>query len=53
MAFVVDFDMDMLVVGEYRLVGFGPVLDIVSCWDPRNMRYLLLHAMDSPLDESE
>ena len=33
-AFVVELVVDMLVVvGEYRLVGFGPVLGIVSCED--------------------
>ena len=51
MAFVVDLDMDMLVVGEHRLVGVGPVLDIVSCEDPHNMMCLVFQAVDSPLDE--
>ena len=51
MAFVVDLDMDKLVVGENRAVRIGPILGIVSCWDPRNRMYSMLLAMDSPLDE--
>ena len=53
MVFVVDLDMDMLVVGEHRLVGFGPILDIVSCEDPHNMMRLVRLVMDSLLDENE
>ena len=54
MAFVVGLVVDMLVVvGEYRLVGFGPVLGIVSCEDPHSMMCLVFHAVDSPLDEIE
>ena len=52
MAFVVELDMDMLVVGEHRLVGLGPVLGTVSCKDPHNKRCLVFQAVDSPLDES-
>ena len=51
MTFVVDLDMDVLVVGECRLVGIGLVLGTVSCEDPQNMMYLVFHAVDSPLDE--
>ena len=51
MVFVVDLDMYMLVVGEHRLVGFGPVLGTVSCEDPQNMMCLVFHVVDSPLDE--
>ena len=51
MAFVVDLDMYMSVVGEHRLVGFGPVLGTVSCEDPYNMMCLVFRAVDSPLDE--
>ena len=44
--------MDMLIiVGEHRLVGFGLVLGIVSCEDPHSMMCLVIHAVDSPLDE--
>ena len=43
----------MLVVGEHRAVGMGPVLGIVSHWEPHNRMYLVLLAMDSPLDEVE
>ena len=51
-AFVVGLVVDMLVVvGEYRLVGFGPVLGTVSCEDPHNKMCLAIHAVDSPLDE--
>ena len=52
MAFVVGLDMSKSVVGDCRLVGIGPVLDIVSCEDPQNMMCLVFHAVDSPLDES-
>ena len=51
MAFVVDLDMDMLVVGEHRLVGLGPVLDTISCEDPHNIMCSVHLVMDSPLDE--
>ena len=51
MAFVVDLDVERLVVGVHRLVGLGPVLDTVSCEDPQNMMCLVFHAVDSPLDE--
>ena len=52
MVYVVGLDVDVLVVvGEYRLVGFGPVLGIVSCEDPRGMMCLVFHVVDSPLDE--
>ena len=53
MAFVVDLDMDMLVVGAHRLVGIGPVLDTISCEDPHNMMCSVLLVMDSSLDEIE
>ena len=43
--------MTLVVVGEYRVVVMGPVLGIVSCWDPRNRMYSVLLTMDSPLDE--
>ena len=49
-AFVVESVADKLVVvGDCRLVGFGPVLDTVSCEDPHNMMCLVFHAVDSPL----
>ena len=52
MAFVVESVVDMLVVvGDCRLVGFGPVLDTVSCEDPHNMMCLVFHVVDSLLDE--
>ena len=52
MAFVVELVVDMLVVvGEYRLVGVGPILGIVSCEGPHNTMCLVFHAVDSPLDE--
>ena len=51
MAFVVDSDMDMLIVGEHRAVGIGPALGIVSCEDPHNMMCLVFHVVDSTLDE--
>ena len=51
MACVVGLVVDMLVVvGEHRLVGFGPVLGIVSCEDPHSKICLVFHAVDSPLD---
>ena len=50
-AFVVDLDMDVLVVEDCRLVGLGPVLDTVSCEDSQNKMCLVFHAMDSLLDE--
>ena len=51
-AFVVESVADKLVVvGDCRLVGFGPVLGIVSCEDPRGMMCLVFHVVDSPLDE--
>ena len=51
MALVVGLGMDMLVVGEHKVVGMEPVLGIVSCWDPHNRMYSVLLAVDSPLDE--
>ena len=51
MAFVVDLDVVRLVVGDCWLVGLGPVLDTVSCEDPKNMMCLVFHAVDSPLDK--
>ena len=51
MAYVVDLDMYELVMGGCRLARVGPVLGTVSCEDPRNMRCLVFHAVDSPLDE--
>ena len=54
MAFVVGLVVDMLVVvGEYRLVGFGPVLDTVSCEDPHNMMCSVHLVMDLLLNEIE
>ena len=50
-ASVVDLDVYNLVVGDCRLVGFGPVLVTISCEDPQNMMCLVFHAVDSPLDE--
>ena len=50
---MVDLDMDMSVVGEHRLVGFGSVSDTISCEDPHNMMCLVFHAVNSPLDEIE
>ena len=44
-------DMALAVVGGHKVVVMGPVLDIVSCWDPCNMMYLALPTVDSPLDE--
>ena len=41
----------LVVVGDFRLAGFGPVLGIVSCEDPHSMMCLVFHAVDSPLDE--
>ena len=51
MAFVVGLDVDRLVVGDCRLVRFGPVLDTVSCEDPHNKMCLVFHAVDSPSNE--
>ena len=54
MAFGVESVVDMLVVvGEHRLVGFGPVLDTVSCEDPHSKMCLVFLTVDSPLDEIE
>ena len=39
------------IVGDCRLVGIGPILDIVSCGDPHSKMCLAFHAVDSPLDE--
>ena len=51
-AFVVESVADKLVVvGDCRLVGFGPVLDAVSCEDPHSMRCLGFHVVDSLWDE--
>ena len=51
MAFVVESVVDMLVVvGEHRLVGFGPVLGNVASEDPQNMRHLAFRAMGSLWD---
>ena len=50
MAVVVDLDMDMSVVGEHRLVGFGPVLGNVASEGPHSKMCLVFHAVDSPLD---
>ena len=51
MAFVVESVVDMLVVvGDCRLAGFGPVLGIVSCEDPHSKMCLVFHAMDLLLD---
>ena len=50
MTLVVDLGMDMVVVGEHKVV-VGQVLGIVSCWDPCNMMYLMLLTVDSPLDK--
>ena len=50
-ASVVESVVDRLVVvGDCRLAGFGPVLGIVSCGDPRSMRYLGFHVVDSLWD---
>ena len=46
MEFVVDLDMYKSIVGDGRLVGVGPVLGTISCEDPQNMRYLVLHVVD-------
>ena len=43
--------MYKLVVGGCRLAGVGPVLGTVSCEDPQNMRCLVFHMVDLPLDE--
>ena len=52
MACVVGLDVDVLVVvGNCRLVGFGPVSDTVSCEDPHNKMCSKFHAVDSPSDE--
>ena len=51
MTLVVGLGMDMAVVREDRLVVMGPVLCIVSCWDPHNRMYSVFLAVDSPLDE--
>ena len=53
MALVVGLDMDMTIVGEHKVVVMGLVLGIFSCWDPCNMMYSVLFAMDSSLDESK
>ena len=53
MALVVGLDMGMAIFGGHTVVVVGIVLNIVSCWDPCNMMYLVLHVVDSPLDESE
>ena len=50
---VVDLDMDMLVVGEHRLIGMGPILGIASHWDPRNRMCLMHLGVDSSLDAIE
>ena len=40
----------LVVVGDCRLAGFGPVLGIVSCEDPHSKMCLVFHAVGSPLD---
>ena len=51
---MVESVVDMLVVvGDCRLAGFGPVLGIVSCEDPRSKMCLVFHVVDSLLDETE
>ena len=50
-ASVVELDMYNLVGVGCRLTEVGPVLGIVSCEDPQNMRFLVFHVVDSPLDE--
>ena len=39
MALVVGLGMDMVVVGEHKVVVMGPILDIVPCWDSCNRMY--------------
>ena len=51
MAFVVGLVDRLVVMGDCRLVELGPILDNVSCEDPQNMRCLVFHVVDSPLDE--
>ena len=53
MVLVVCLGMDMAVVGGHKIVVMGLVLNIVSCWNPCNMMYLVIHFVDSPLDELE
>ena len=51
MAFVVESVVDMLVVvGEHRLVGLGPVLENVASEDPQNTRYSASHVVCSLWD---
>ena len=40
----------LVVVGEHRLVGFGPVLGNVTSEDPQNMRCLAFHVVGSLWD---
>ena len=51
MVCVVGLDVDVLVVGDCRLVGLEPVLDTFSCEDLHNKMCLVFHAVDSPSDE--
>ena len=50
MACVVGLDVDDSVVVGCKLAGVGPVLDIVSCENPQNIRYLVFHVVDSLWD---
>ena len=51
MTLVVGLGMDMAIVGKHKVVVMGPALGIVSCWNPCNMMYSVLVAMDSSLEE--
>ena len=53
MAFVVELDINMLAVGEHRAIGIGPVLGIVSHWDPHNRMCSVRLMVDSSLDAIE
>ena len=51
MASMVDLGMYNLIVGDCRLIEVGPALGTISCEDPQNRMCLVLHMVDSPLDE--
>ena len=51
MALIDGLGMDMAIVREHKVVVIAPVLGIVSCGDPRSMRYLGFHVVDSLWDE--
>ena len=51
MALVVGLGMDMVIVGEHRVFVMGPIMGIVSCWNPCNRIYSRLLIVNLSLDE--